>query len=419
MTPPPKGKWDHLKLPDHVEVDPQKRKSGTVLYFRYVFPDGSRESLGSDVDEAKATAEALNKALYTDETKLQRMLAKAQSRRRVISMNPLVPEVVAEFIPQWLDKQGYSDRSYKERNWKLEQYKRHWPTNHVRELTTFELAQFLKPLSAESRRQHRYLMNDFFKFAKSQGYYPDSNPVADIEKVKPQARKRMRHTWVGFTSVRAAAVFWMANAMDSALYTLQRRSDLVALTSTQHINLKKNTITILQQKAKEYNKPVYLEIEMGEELREVVERSYSDGVNAPHLVHYKPKRITKQMREAKEHPYAVKPDYLTRAYADARRESGIYDHLEPEQRPSFHGIRALGVFLYWKAGYPIEYIQALAGHATVKMTQHYREGHEKLKPVRVKAELSMGDLDLTDVDWETELQKLPEELQEIIHEDDD
>ncbi|WP_197465369.1 hypothetical protein [Marinomonas sp. TW1] len=35
--------------------------------------------------------------------------------------------------------------------------------------------------------------------------------------------------------------------------------------------------------------------------------------------------------------------------------------------------------LYFKAGYPKEYIMALAGHATEDMTNHYIDGHEKKK----------------------------------------
>jgi hypothetical protein len=33
--------------------------------------------------------------------------------------------------------------------------------------------------------------------------------------------------------------------------------------------------------------------------------------------------------------------------------------------------------------YNKEYVSALAGHATMKMTEHYLEGHEPIKPVKV------------------------------------
>jgi hypothetical protein len=50
----------------------------------------------------------------------------------------------------------------------------------------------------------------------------------------------------------------------------------------------------------------------------------------------------------------------------------------------------------------VEYIQGLAGHANKKMTEHYREGHEKPEPVRVEAGLSLAMIDWSEVEWETD-----------------
>ena len=55
--------------------------------------------------------------------------------------------------------------------------------------------------------------------------------------------------------------------------------------------------------------------------------------------------------------------HLTPIVYKWRDKSGAYDHLAPKERPMFHDIRALGIMLYHKAGYPKEYIMALAGHA--------------------------------------------------------
>ena len=117
-------------------------------------------------------------------------------------------------------------------------------------------------------------------------------------------------------------------------------------------------------------------------------------------------------QEKKPHPFAVMPDYLTRAYSKARDDSGAYDQIENRKlRPSFHDIRALGIWAYFKAGYATEYIQALAGHADEAMTLRYEAGHEKPKPLRVEAGLSLAALDFNDVDWQTEL---PKELSDLI-----
>tara|TARA_R110001599_G_scaffold140383_1_gene320408 strand:+ start:8621 stop:8953 length:333 start_codon:yes stop_codon:yes gene_type:complete len=66
----------------------------------------------------------------------------------------------------------------------------------------------------------------------------------------------------------------------------------------------------------------------------------------------------------------------TKQFRKWRDESGVYDHLQPRERPSFHDIRALGIMPYFKAGYPKEYIMALAVHANEDMTNHYIDGHE-------------------------------------------
>ncbi|WP_251701994.1 site-specific integrase [Metapseudomonas boanensis] len=47
-----------------------------------------------------------------------------------------------------------------------------------------------------------------------------------------------------------------------------------------------------------------------------------------------------------------------------------------DERPTFHEIWALDAWLYEQQGCLQEYIQALMGHADVRMTEHYQAGHE-------------------------------------------
>jgi len=93
-------------------------------------------------------------------------------------------------------------------------------------------------------------------------------------------------------------------------------------------------------------------------------------------------RINEQIRNAKLHPFAVTEDHITKQFKKYRDLSGAYDHLEPNQRPSLHDLRALGIYNITQK-YGKKYAQALAGHATVKMTDHYLEGHEAPKPERI------------------------------------
>lgn len=82
------------------------------------------------------------------------------------------------------------------------------------------------------------------------------------------------------------------------------------------------------------------------------------------------------------HTTWLTPDFLTREFGKYRDRAKVYDHLSASQCSSFHDIRALGIYeITQQYGKP--YAQALAGHATEGMTDHYIAGHDKLKPVRV------------------------------------
>lgn len=205
--------------------------------------------------------------------------------------------------------------------------------------------------------------------------------------IKKEALKvRQRHTLEGLRKIREVAPDWMQRAIGLALYSLQRREDLVLLQRSQ-IDLAGNTLTILQGKTRNYTNPVYLEIVMAGELRKTVAACISSPIHCPYLVHAQPKLMTRQVRESKLHPFAVTANYLAKEFARIRDESGVYAHLEPRQRPTFHEIRALGIHLYEQAGFTPEYIMALSGHATKAMFERYRKDHEQKAPRRVEAGL--------------------------------
>ena len=110
-------------------------------------------------------------------------------------------------------------------------------------------------------------------------------------------------------------------------------------------------------------------------------------IHCPYLIHYHPKRITKEIREAKNHPFSVTDEHLTKQFTKYRDLSGAYDHIPKSKRPTFHDIRAFGSWLYQGTGYSQEYIQALTGHSNEKMLAHYQSGHAPVAPKLVQAGL--------------------------------
>lgn len=100
----------------------------------------------------------------------------------------------------------------------------------------------------------------------------------------------------------------------------------------------------------------YVRIKIDSELQKVLDRCKSDNVLSPFVIHQIPKRKTKN--DNKEHWTQILPLYL---------------YLQGRQIPTFHEIRAFAIFLHKKSG---KSAQALAGHSSVKMTEHYEAGHE-------------------------------------------
>lgn len=273
---------------------------------------------------------------------------------------------------------------------KVEQYRREWGERSISSFTTQDIAEFLDKQLDHPYVKHRQLLSDIFNFAIQRGFIKH-NPVSATEKKDEPERQRERHTVDGYQKIYNAAPEWLQRAMKIALLSLQRRGDLVSL-HRDSIDMQERTITILQQKSRTYAQPVYIKIRMGDELYEAVKDCLSSGIPCPYLIHYRPLRMTTKIRHSKKHPFAVTLDHLTKSFSDVRNECGAYNHLPPKKRPSLHDLRALGSFLYEKAGYSIEYIQALDGHANPETTQRYIDGHEAKQPVIVHADLSFNHL---------------------------
>lgn len=176
----------------------------------------------------------------------------------------------------------------------------------------------------------------------------------------------------------------MAMAKPVLTSVIKLTVDLVVMERSS-INMKENTMTVLQHKSLNYDKPVFIEVDMHPELREVVLQCLEHGMRlrCPFLIATRPERITEHNRNVKLHPFAVTEDYITKQFQKYRDlSSGVYDHLAPRERPSLHDLRALGIYNITQK-YGKKYAQALAGHGNVKMTNHYLEGHEAPKPERV------------------------------------
>jgi|GEM_PF-783178 len=390
------------------------------IYYYYRMPDGSLATLGKnlDLDVAAEAAIALNLKLEDKPTLTKLVLEHSQTLTQYNPSNPPMNQVIDEYRESVLKtayEEGRQSKGTVEiKGYKLLEYNEAWGNKRVQSIRTYDLVTFLKTKSGHVQAKHGPLLRDLFRYAIGEGYR-DTNPAVEINLKSPEKRRRQRHTFEGYQKVKAAAPDWLKRAMDIALFSVQRRSDLVEIDILTHINQAERTIDILQQKTRTYANPVYISIKMGDSLWEAVESAIKSPTKCPKLIHCKPGRSDRRDIEAKSHAFAVLPDYLTKQFRKYRDASGAYDHLEKEERPSFHDIRALGILMYHKAGYPMDYIMALAGHAKQTTTEHYIEGHEKPKPVSVAAGLDLSKIDINEIDWQDA--KLPIGLAGLVEDD--
>jgi hypothetical protein len=380
--------------PENVEIT----TVGAVTYFRYVMPDGERRPIGNSRDAKTAydKAHALNG--YFAQQRLGLAMANlVQPPAPKVSAsptNPTIPTLIDEFKRHDPKRKKYSARTLDELDYKLAQYAREWATKTVKEMATTDFATFLNGLTDNAYVKHRAALLRLMQFAGHQGYRAD-NPVAITLEKEEAAKVRQRHTWEGVQKILAAETtpVWLRRAIRIGLYSLQRADDVVNLHKVRNkIDLAARTMEVAQRKTRNYKVPVYIEIEMGPELLAVVEECLKSEILCPFLVHRQPDKISEEDRQAKEHPFAVLRGYLSRAFSDARDACHAYEHLKPEERPTYHELRSLGVHLYQQAGYDDAYLMALSGHAKPETLELYKRDHAGIKPKRVQAGLSAGQL---------------------------
>ena len=277
--------------------------------------------------------------------------------------NPTVNEV----IDGWLKEPcALAPSTRKGREDDLEYFKSKFGKKKIQEVRTYDIAQSFKGKTENSKKRLRNAIKQVWVYAKENGF-TDDNPVSDTKAVKQPKRIRQRHTWQGFQSVLDVAPEWGRNTMLLALHTLQRRGDLVTLTWDK-VNMIERTLYVKQGKT-----GAELLIGMSDELHEIFQFFHDQmdpkypkkRMDTPYVVHRRPEKRTKSLMDAvhsgKQDLFQITPDTMSQQFKHWRDITDVYDHLERLERPSWHDIRALGIFILSKAGYPVEYIQALAG----------------------------------------------------------
>ncbi|MCV6587533.1 MAG: tyrosine-type recombinase/integrase [Marinobacterium sp.] len=217
--------------------------------------------------------------------------------------------------------------------------------------------------------------------AISDDWIPD-NPASHV-RIRPIEKKRKHMTLEQFNAIRGEAKPWMQNAMDIGLITLQRRTDILLM---QFADIEDGYLKAIQQKTKKKTDAAYIKLKVTAGLAEVIKRC-RDRVHSPLLIHDKPHRGTRKSAK-KIHWTQISPTKFTVEFDRARQATGLFDDAEKGTVPTFHEIRALGIKLYRDQGSDP---QALAGHTSPEMTNHYDSEHDEIRWTVVDTDLKLSN----------------------------
>ncbi|VAW60142.1 hypothetical protein MNBD_GAMMA11-2928, partial [hydrothermal vent metagenome] len=376
MTRPrTKGRKD---LPDNLHPVLKNR----VTYYSYRNPStGERTGFGTDKKLAVVAAKRMNALLYSADEQVMQLVNMAQqpvelrqsTAQKITQDDTLFSDYLARFknkiLPKRRNKKGQPLSPTTLRDY----------TNQIKHLQTSALGimsigfigshthsrearklinQYLEQFPDTSSNRRRGLLIQILKQAIGDGECDRNN--ADDTIKKTEEVKRQRLPLEAFQQIYNAAAPWYKNLMDLALQTLQRREDLVVMEFAQIENRQLRFVQIKTEQA--------IAISIGAELASIVKRC-RDQLASPYLIHYRPVSITRAQMNAKNHWTSVTVDMASKEFSRLRDGLGLFKHLSPRERPSFHEIRSLGADLYRKAGWAEDAIQQLLGHSNAWMRQ--------------------------------------------------
>lgn len=237
--------------------------------------------------------------------------------------------------------------------------------------------------SANVQNRKVSFLKKLFSYAVDESLMLD-NPATRKKMRRIEEKKRQRLSFDNFMVIRRAAAPWLRTAMDLALQTTHARLEVSRIRYSirepkngvcgcvwldQPLNGIHGTLYIHRQKVQK-KEASHVAIPIGDELKRIIDDS-RDNVASPYIVHRIPERNVKRSKEV-AHPTQVAPDYLSRSFSKLRDQLGLSDHLEMEERPTFHEIRALAAHLFDNQGIDP---QGRMAHSDAKSTKIYTQNH--------------------------------------------
>jgi integrase len=329
-------------------------------YYSYQNPiNGKRKGLGRDKAKAFSEARAANSAV-----------AQMKESSLVNWVKGISQYTFKEWLPVyrgfWLEHSTPAASTISRADNLMERFKAaEFAWMPLQDITTVHISEYIDGITKNSGAgmavNMRTRLMDIFNFAEVKGHV-DRNPVAPTLVPKYEV-KRERLSLEQFLAIREKASPFLANAMNLALLTAQRREDVANMLFA---DVQDNHLLVVQGKSQgkvklKLDLNIRLEA-VGMSIGDVIKACRNSGVVSRHIIH-----ITRTFGHGKAGA-RLEPNTLTGAFSRAREAAGIESTTGTP--PSFHEIRSLSERLY-KKEYSAEFAQAMLGHKTASMTAKY------------------------------------------------
>lgn len=299
-----------------------------------------------------------------------RTLAPLRVQRTLLDRVTIGPDTVADWVPIYLARVAARNVA-QETVARIRRAVEAFAVGHghlpVSAIGTRHVADYLVTIASETMRaKARTALQDCFREAITAGWI-ERNPASDTRAATPAVGRarlsldeyRRIHSWS-----LAHQPAWATRAIELALVTAQRRSDVAAMRFADVVDgyLRVQPIKTRSRGITKLAIPLGLRMDaMGWTVGEVIARC-RDATVSPLMIHH-PRSVGRAKAGG-----PVVEDRLSAAFSEARAGAGV--GARADHPPTFHEIRSLSLRLYAEQGINA---QALAGHKDPAMTAIYTD----------------------------------------------
>lgn len=327
--------------------------------------DGKTHGLGRDKAAAIREAKAANAIAYTENTSLTNKL------RGGISFEEFAP-LIEESLDNANQRAANTVKSHRSI---IKACSLAFGATPISAITTAQVDALLRERVAlgqdRTAQAFRSFLATAFRIAEARGLIErGKNPATITERIHVET-KRQRLTLESFLAIYSASLSldpWVAHAMELALVTGQRESDIAAAMFRQEDGatcwVEGDVLKVIQGKT---GAPVEIGLGLrldcvGWSVGDVIKRC-RDNVVSKYLIHHTKRRTMSAPGDP------VHPNTISKGFRRARVKAGVA--LDAKNPPTFHEIRSLAKRLYDKQGGVNT--KDLLGHKTDRMANEYAD----------------------------------------------